>query len=258
MQNFYLVQKGHILIFQVYLGLPLKLHTQCFLWNNYFIGEIFAVSPHLIPNSQRSYFNENPVRVDFEHKIKDYFNNTLYYIYYDGSSTNADIKRIHSYNDKVKEFEKKKSESGFLSTAEFELEEHNLKLKAQEAERAKSNLEKRRESGRSILSKEIIDRRAKEIPKVISNDFSTQTTSDQTNSSGDNSSEDNGASPYKNNKKFLVDMMFPRANKNERKLLSETLDKIFAIIQKTTDKKTAENIITKIKEELKWVGVIFY
>ena len=55
----------------------------------------------------------------------------------------------------------------------------------------------------------------------------------------------------KSKKKFLVDTMFPRANKSERKLLSETLRKIFIIIQKSTDRKTSENIIDKIKEELK-------
>ena len=219
--------------------------------NNYFVGEIFAVSKDLIPNSQRSYFNENPTRVAFEHLLKDYFNNTLYYIYYDGSSTNADIKKINSYNEKVKEFEKKKAESGFLTTEEFEREESDLETKAHEAEKAKNNLKKRRESGRSILSKEIIERRAAEIPTVISNNApnkdSTKAIQENDNKQGD----ENDEPPYKTKKKFLVDTMFPQANRNERKLLSETLDKIFVIIQKSTDKKTAENIINKIREELK-------
>jgi Molecular chaperone, HSP90 family len=219
--------------------------------NNYFIGEIFAVSQNLIPNSQRSYFNENPTRIDFEHRLKDYFNNTLYYIYYGGSDINSSIKRITSYNDKAKEFEKKKNEGSFLTTEEFEREEHGLKIKAQEAEKAKNNLEKKRESGRSILTTEIIERRAEEIPKIISNNVSIKASGGQTNGNGKSSGEDNGESPYKSNKKFLVDTMFPQANRNERKLLSETLDKIFVIIQKSTDKKTAESIINKIREELK-------
>lgn len=45
--------------------------------------------------------------------------------------------------------------------------------------------------------------------------------------------------------------MFPCASKNEKKLLSDVLEKAFAIIRNSTDKKTSEYIITKIKEELK-------
>ena len=219
--------------------------------NSYFIGEVFAISSELIPNSQRSFFNENPMRIYFEHKLKDYFNNALYYIYQDGSDINSNIKRINSYNDKVAEFEKKKSEDGFLTTEEFEREERELKIKAQEAEKAKNNLNKKRESGRSILTTEIIERRTEEIPKIVSNNVTITVSSEQINGNGKNIAEHSGESPYKNNKKFLVDTMFPKANKNERKLLSETLDKIFVIIQKSTDKKTSESIINKIREELK-------
>lgn len=59
------------------------------------------------------------------------------------------------------------------------------------------------------------------------------------------------STPNKTKKKFLVDTMFPCASRNERKLLSETLEKIFTIIQKSTDKKTADYLINKIKEDLK-------
>ena len=59
------------------------------------------------------------------------------------------------------------------------------------------------------------------------------------------------ANSYKQKQKFLVDSMFPQTNKKERKLLSETLDKIFGIIQKSADKKTSEKIINAIKDELR-------
>ena len=45
--------------------------------NYYFVGEVFAVSKALIPNSQRNYFNENEARVLFEDELRSYF--------YDGS-----------------------------------------------------------------------------------------------------------------------------------------------------------------------------
>jgi molecular chaperone HtpG len=214
--------------------------------NNYFIGEIFAVSPELIPNSQRSYFNENPVRLDFEHKIKDYFNNTLYHIYYEGSDINSSIKKINSYAEKVSEFEKKIAEGSFLSTEEREREQSELETKKQEADKAKKNLEKKKEGGRSFLTPQIVERRIDEVSDVsLENKPQSKTAVQGGNVNIDETTYTRGK------KKFLVDTMFPMHNKGERKLLSDTLDKIFGIIQKSTDKKTADNIINRIKEELK-------
>ncbi len=219
--------------------------------NNYFIGEIFAVSRDLIPNSQRAYFNENPIRVEFEHKLKDYFNNTLYYIYYEGSDINSSIKKITSYHDKVSQFQKKKAQGSFLSTEEQEREERELKAKEKEAEKAKNNLEKKREGGRSILTSQIIERRAEEIIELGVSTTSEKVSDEPAQEKCVDSGDEADVASYKSKKKFLVDAMFPCASRNERKLLSETLEKIFTIIQKSTDKKTSENVINRIKDELR-------
>ena len=42
--------------------------------HHYFVGEVFAVSKDLIPNSQRDYFNENVTRAEFEREMRQYFN----------------------------------------------------------------------------------------------------------------------------------------------------------------------------------------
>lgn len=214
--------------------------------NNYFIGEIFALSKDLIPNSQRSYFNENPVRIDFEHKLKDYFNNTLYYIYYEGSDINSSIKKINAYREKASEFEKKKAQDSFLSTEEYQREKEELEAREQEAQRAKQNLEKKKEGSRSILSHQIIERRTGEFDTIEIGSIPEVTPTVPADS-------ERSVDPIacKSKKRFLVDTMFPCASRNERKLLSETLEKIFTIIQKSANKKTSENIITRIKEELK-------
>lgn len=217
--------------------------------NGYFIGEIFAASRDLIPNSQRSYFNENPIRITFEHRLKDYFNNTLYHIYYEGSDINASIKKLSSYAEKAAEFEKKKEAASFLSTDDFEREQAELESKKQEAEKARKNLEKKKAEGRSILTKEIIERRSDEINKLPGNDALRGPTNTTTNNGNKSKLPEN--EKYKPKKKFLVDTLFPRANRSERKLIAETLDKVFAIIQKTADRKTSDTIIAKIKEELK-------
>lgn len=218
--------------------------------NNYFIGEVFAVSRELVPNSQRSYFNENPARIDLEHKLKDYFNNTLYHVYYEGSDINVNIKKITSYNEKLTEFEKKKAQ-GFLTVDEQETEELDMKKKKQEAEKATIKLKKKHEGGKSILTPQIVERRIKEIGTDFI-DIDRDNSLDLYQHENDcYSEEDVDNSLYKPKKKFLVDSMFPCASRNEKKLLSETLEKIFSIIQKSTDKKTSENIINKIKDELR-------
>jgi molecular chaperone HtpG len=217
--------------------------------NGYFVGEIFATSRDLIPNSQRSYFNENPVRIAFEHALKNYFNNTLYYIYYEGSDVNASIKKLNSYAEMATEFEKKKEADSFLSTDDFEREKAELETKKQEAEKAQKNLEKKKSESRSILTKQIIERRSSEIREIPGGGIKSSLPNNNSDiERGSNSVEEQG---YKPKKKFLVDTLFPRANRNERKLIAKTLDKVFAIIQKATDKKTSENIIAKIKEELR-------
>ncbi|MGG2196440.1 ATP-binding protein [Paenibacillus validus] len=219
--------------------------------NNYFIGEVFAMSRELIPNSQRSYFNENPARIDFEHKLKDYFNNTLYYIYHEGSDINSSIKKINSYHDKVSDFKVKEAQGSFLTKEEHEREENDLKRKELEAEKARKLLEKKREGGHSKLTQQIIERRIKEIEKIDVSNANAKSFAEPSKESDDGSGGESDQTTHKSKKKFLVDTMFPRASRNERKLLSETLDKIFAIIQKSTDKKTSANLISKIKEELK-------
>ena len=219
--------------------------------NNYFIGEVFAISRDLIPNSQRDYFNENPARIEFEHKLKDYFNNTLYYIYRDGSEINSSINKIKSFNEEVAKYEQKTIDGGFWDTKERESRERELKAKAQEVEKLKTKLEKKRESTKSsILTSEIIERRTKDIPVVTESVVLGNTSNAPQNSGGEQIRIDGRVAPKKFKKKFLVDVIFPQLSRNNRKLLYEKIDKIFGIIQNSTDKKTSESIINKIKEEL--------
>ncbi|HVI42164.1 MAG TPA: hypothetical protein VM577_16040, partial [Anaerovoracaceae bacterium] len=182
---------------------------------------------------------------------KDYFNNTLYYIYYEGSDINSSIKKINTYREKASEFEKKKAQGGFLTTEEYQHEQEELKTKEEEAEKAKKNLEKKKEGGRSILTPQIIERRTVEFSAIELGSNPEVTSVKSVQESKGNYDEPVDPNNYKPKNGFLVDTMFPCASKKERKLLSETLDKIFVIIQKSTDKKTSENIIKRIKEELR-------
>ena len=215
--------------------------------NNYFIGEIFVTSRELIPNSQRSYFNENPTRIEFEHKMKDYFNNTLYHIYYEGSRASSRTKKIKDYNEKVVKFDKKVLEGDFITPEELEREEYELKKAEQLAEKAQKDLEKQRSNNRSILTNEIISRRADVIPTIVKSSTDSIKNEKKDSSAGHR----NDVANQHNKKDFLVDKIFPQANEDERKLLFETLDKILVIIRNSTDKKTSEEIVSMIREELK-------
>lgn len=215
--------------------------------NGYFIGEIFAVSRDLIPNSQRSYFNENPARIEFEHKLKDYFNTVLYHAYYGGSAINSDIKKITSFEESKEEFEKKKSENKFFNNEEFKREEQELQIKEMEALKAYKKLIKQKENGGLIA--EIIERRTAKTPVVVSDKLTINSFS--TDKKHETPAVVEPEQIVYKPKKTLVNDMFPTKNKKERKLLLETLEKIFIIIRESTDNKTSEKLINKIKEELK-------
>ena len=64
----------------------------------YFVGEVFAVSKDLIPNSQRDYFNENETRVIFENLLKRYFYDILRKIYRESSEINRVLNKINKPN----------------------------------------------------------------------------------------------------------------------------------------------------------------
>jgi len=105
---------------------------------HYFVGEVFAVDKQLIPNSQRSYFNENNSRAEFERLLKQYFNGTLSRIYKDGSTVNAaiaDISKASILAEQIAETEAKGNQVDQKLQEQFE----TARLKA---ERKKKDLSK--------------------------------------------------------------------------------------------------------------------
>ena len=215
--------------------------------NSYFIGEIFAVAPDLIPNSQRSYFNENPVRMKFEHEVKYYFNNTLYRIYYDGSEINSSLKKIAIYEEKVSEIDRKRLSNEFASQDEFQREKEDLAKKKAEAESAIKKLEKKKNSPDSQIATEILARRLSKLQNTSDN---PSTQEDNVNNFKETTTSVPGVMELEL-EGYLGKKLFPSRSKKEQKLLSHTIDKIFGIIRKYADKKNAEQIIERIKGELR-------
>ena len=208
---------------------------------HYFVGEVFGTSKDLIPNAQRDYFNENPMRKDFERQLKIYFKEALHKVYHEGSEVNSAFKKIDDAERKIVEYEEKKKNGYFVDDTHARKAEEDVNKARKEADRAKQFIEKKKKNDgdkSSSIVKKIIDRTEKArladtkgIPaaqkKVV---------------------EDNNAE--KDDGKELIVRRTDKLSaysKNERKLIS----KIFGVIMRSTDEKTANMIIEKIEDELK-------
>lgn len=198
--------------------------------NSYFVGEVFAVSDDLVPNSQRDYFNENPARAIFEKELSNFFNDELYKLYYNCSTVNSAQKKIDKYENTYAEFNEKNIRNAFVNEDHRNLEFQKVEDAKKEAEAAHKRIEKVKE-------------KAEENPdsligKVIKKIEIEKTTNIMQVQKIDNLNVESKL-------KYRVDKL-SKYNKNERKLIS----KIFDLIISSTDSKTAEIIICKIEDGL--------
>lgn len=105
--------------------------------NSYFVGEVFAVTPKLTPNSQRDNFNENETRVFFEEQIQIYCYEQLNRLYNMAAKLKNNYKRLSEYSSAVEELAQK-TKTGFVDKKEKEA----LERKVAEAEQRKEEAKK--------------------------------------------------------------------------------------------------------------------
>lgn len=196
--------------------------------HHYFIGEVFAVSRDLIPNSQRDYFNENPMRVEFEKQVRNFFKDHFQTTYYDGSKINSAYKKIEFYDKKVSEFKEKESHGFFIDEEDRQNEYKAIEAAQKKAAKAKQELAKKKESANSTIKK-VLKKREAEYKKIAY----------------DSPTSELPAPPDNKIEKRRTDIL-SIYNRKERKLIS----KIFGIIRRTTDSKIADKIISRIEDEL--------
>ncbi len=199
----------------------------------YFVGEVFAVDSHLIPNSQRNYFNENDTRVIFEDGLRKYFHETLHKIYYEANKIKNSLKKQKAYEDKVQEFETKTSNGTFVDENAKEKMAHEVDVARAEAEKAEKNLEKA-----ELLEKESP---LAIVRNNIKNDFVVNKQATTIKPKATIHKEEK-----KGNSGYAVDVL-SKLDKKERKLVS----RIWSIIENNAPKDIAEELIEKIKEEFK-------
>jgi hypothetical protein len=215
------LRKGNIQIGSKHTLLKLFRDTQ--RGNYYFFGEIHALSSELIPNARRDYFLENTTYQVFEKRLQAIFHTELHNLYYAASKIRNANKRIQE----LKNIQEESANKTFIGNKEKEEFQKSFENKKQEASKAKKELDKIKSS---------FGTQENAVQKIFEKVVNTQKISP------DNiellSQEEK--SPYR------VDKL-SKLPKEQRKFLS----KIFEIINNVLDKKTAENLITKIEEELK-------
>lgn len=200
--------------------------------NYYFVGEVFAVSKNLIPNSQRDYFNENETRVLFEDLLREYFFDVLHKLYYEANRVKNDYKRQQEYLGKVSEYKKKEKEQGFVN----EEERHQLQL---DIEKAKKNADEARKRLDKLETGDIMNSPLSEVRKSIGRKYGAEKLKKEAQQITITIEEDK--------KKTHVTSGMSKLSRSERKIVS----KILSIVTEIAPKDIAEQIIEKIKEEMR-------
>lgn len=200
--------------------------------NYYFVGEVFAVNKSLIPNSQRNYFNENATRVEFEDALREYFFNTLHKLYYDANRIKNAYKKQEEYVAKVDEFTRKGQEGGFVDEdARLKLQ-YDIEKAKKDADDARKQLAKFDESDSSSPIAEVhrsIGRKYESEQLKQKVEITTVT------------------DDVEDKKKTYVTAGMSKLSRSERKLVG----RILSIITDIAPKDMAEQIIGRIREELK-------
>ena len=199
--------------------------------NYYFVGEVFAVDRQLVPNSQRDYFNENVARVLFEDSLRVYFFDVLHKLYYEANRVKNDYKRQEEYLAIVSEYQKKE-QSGFVNDEERQKLQFDIEKAKRSAEEARKRLDK--------LDNDDTSSPISEVRKSIGRKYEADKLKKK--------AEEVTVTPKTEEKKktFVTDSL-SKLSRSERKLVS----KILTIITDVAPKEIAEQIIDKIKEEMK-------
>jgi molecular chaperone HtpG len=212
---------------------------------NYFVGEVFAVTKDLIPNSQRDYFNENEARLQFERLLSEFFNDDLSRIYKAGSSINSKFDKIEKAEKIETEIAKVVDSGGNVP------EEQRVKLERaqKEAEGAAQELAKIREKNSAKLDSDTFGTAEVVVGEIFKSNEEKRSKRPQKPANHASCVRFSTLTPDKPitvPKESITPPNPPTAKPD--KMVS--LSKIREIIRRLADSSTANAIIAKIEEEL--------
>lgn len=192
-------------------------------WSKYYFGEVYTVSPDLIPNARRDYFLETHDLKEFEKYLAIKFNE-LQKLSYFSSNIRSEKRKIDEFVAFSVEFEEKTNKGGFTNNEEKKKYQEKFDSKKEKAILAEKELEKFKElnnnPSQNKIFEKVIGEPEQKVEKVTV-------------------IENNGKT------KYLTDDI-SKLNKKDRKLVS----KILSIIDSALTKDLAENLKHKIVEEL--------
>lgn len=185
--------------------------------NQFYIGEVHAIHKNLIPNARRDYFVDSNEMLTFAEELKDFFHTKLYSLYFDFSKVYAGIKKLKKAEKSIKEY-KKNLKEGIVESHDMSrlksVLNHNIEL-ANKSKRELFRLYKKYKGDT--------------LANVIENLTDIEKISKQiVIPSGKMTSRFN---------------KLPQSQKN-------LLFRVFNIIKSVLDKKTADDLINKIEEEI--------
>lgn len=205
--------------------------------NSYYVGEIFAVDTHLIPNSQRDYFNANESRNLLEDKLRKLFYEELHKLYYEANKIKNCYKRIEDLVEAKKTLDEKK-EIGFVDDTEKIKMENAVKEAAKKSEEA-TRLLKKYESTESVNS---IPEPQLKVYKLIKKDKK-----DLYEHIEQLKQEEKHSENQREPKTKYYTEKFSSLDKKSRKLVS----RILAIINKVAPADIAAKIKSELEREFK-------
>lgn len=201
--------------------------------NSYFVGEVFAVSRELIPNSRRDNFNENETRNFFEDKLKEYCYQTLHRIYNEAAKTRSSFARIAEYTSAVEDLSNKTS-SGFVDDKEREALERKVQEKEKAKEEAKKKIAKIPDANEKTDDPVVI------VQKAIKEHYDRKETERKAEQAEKKRIELLDSTPKT---KYFTDSL-SKLDKSKRKLVAQ----VIGIVSKHVDESTLNDIKTEIEK----------
>ena len=203
----------------------------------YYIGEVFAVSDNLLPDSQRDYFEPCSARSEFEHCLSAFFNDDLKSIYYAGSKVNSAFDKIEKAQQIKEEFASQ--------TIVSEEQQEKLKKAENEAKRAELELVKLQEKTEAKLNSGSNGAAEIVVREIIKQNKKKRAISTEQKLPLEASPIQDGRRDEASVTPVVVTVVGSRSN---NKLVS--LDKVFSIIRSFVDSSMADTIVAKLEEEL--------
>ncbi len=211
--------------------------------NYYFVGEIFAVSPLLIPNARRDYFNLNDECRLFEERLKALTYDEFYSTYHIANDIKKDLQRVQEYNRANEEFTQKVTKGEFIDEVSKNKAAEDLEEKKQKAQKAEATLERQREKcAFNIVRSKIFEKLTEKYPAQGLLDAEKI---DKNYSSRNRPIIDEVDTKSKKKQSYLTQSL-TKYTKKEQKLVS----KIYSTIQAMLPHDQAKCLIEKIQEDL--------